>query len=41
MAFKNTTSICEIVEHYKKSANEKCLLGDVFVVTYGSYLWLC
>lgn len=28
----------------KKSTNEKCLLGDVFVLTYGSmhgsYLWL-
>lgn len=45
MEFKNTISVCEIMEHYKKSANEKCLLGDVFVLTcgsmYGSYLWLC
>lgn len=33
------------MEHYEQSANEKCLLGDVFVLTYGSmygsYLWLC
>lgn len=43
--FKNTASICKSMVRYTKSANEKCLPGDVFVLTYGSmygsYLWLC
>lgn len=33
--FKNTASICKIMVRYIKSANEKCLPGDVFVLTYG------
>lgn len=31
--FKNTASICKIMVSYTKSANEKCLPGDVFVLT--------